>query len=84
MADRMKGKEMPVFSGFQKLALIQAFGQMCGLRPLGERRRTNIYAVVFDLRSGQEAAANIGLRLGVSNEEMKIRNNKQQHLGGFL
>ena len=57
-------KKMPDFSGIRRLVLIQAFGPSCGLRPLADRMKTNIYAVVFDVRSGQEISAKIGLRLG--------------------
>jgi hypothetical protein len=67
-------QEMPVFSGTRNMALIHAFGPSCGLGPLAEIRKANIYAEVFDMRSGQEAFAQIGLRLGGLDEEMKSRN----------
>lgn len=55
---------MPIFSGNQRVILIQAFGPSCGLRPLADGKKTNIYAVVRGVRSGQDAFAQIGLRLG--------------------
>ena len=67
---------MLIFGCFQSLALIQAFGPSCGLWPSANRRKTNIYAEVFDFRSGQEASAKIGLRLGgfeARNGQKRIR-----------